>query len=365
PSFDSGELDYAFGLLAQTAIVGHQYDRAAYFRRLQAGRAAMSENSDALAVYLLFALHARYGPLAGFDNDLRHFSAYLSQPAILYALSNAYARNGWTIESLACEQAARSVSLTCASRMMTSLFLANAGCIDPARREAELTLLVNDPDTAVFRLEARLALARWATDENEDATVQHLSAAIDLIHQIPADGLRVEQSGRIVEIHDVAADLAWHSARIAMNQAHDPAAVKKHLDELMQLSPNDPEIVQNSYSLFKSAGRADDADKLFSNAYMQAHAELAQNPDDPVLMNQLAWLCARCDQKMPEAFDMASKAAAAEPDSAAILDTFAEVNFRMGHTDEAVKLETRALQIEPDDVFMNKQLKRFSSGKRN
>jgi tetratricopeptide (TPR) repeat protein len=359
PSFDSGELDFAFQVLTQNALADHQYDRAAHFRRLQANRVAMSEKSDPAAIYRLFALHAKYGPLTGFAGDLRNFSVYLGHPMVLYSLSKIYADHGQTIESLLCAQAARSASLSCGSRMIPAAFLADGGSVGLARREAMLALNSNDPDTAIYRLQARLALAQWAAlDENDAEAVQHLSAAMDLIHMIPADGMRIEQYGRIVEINDVASEFSWCSAKIALSN-HDDAAAKKNLDKLMELGPNDPDIVQNAYSLLKSAGRDADAQKLFDAAYTQAHQELLQSPDDPILMNQIAWLCARCDQKLPEALEMSSKAAAAEPDSAAILDTFAEVNFRVGHVDEAVKWETRALGFEPDDLFMAKQLARF------
>jgi Tfp pilus assembly protein PilF len=355
----SGEIDFAFQVLTQNALADQQYDRAAHFRRLQASRMAMSAKSDPTAIYQLFFLHARYGPLAGFAGDLRNFSAYLGYPEVLYALSQIYAHHGEIIESFVCAQAAQSASLTCGSRITAAAFLADGGSFDSARREAALALNSNDPDTAVYRLQARLELAQWAGLNDDDAqAAEHLAAAMELIHQIPADGMRIEQYGRVVEINDVASELAWRSAQIALNN-HDDAAAKKNLDKLMQLSPSDPDIVQNAYSLLKSAGRDADAQKLFDASYTQAHQELVQNPDDPVLMNQIAWLCARCDQKLPEAMEMSSRAVAAEPDSAAILDTFAEVNFRAGHADQAVKLETRALQFEPDDAFMAKQLARF------
>jgi tetratricopeptide (TPR) repeat protein len=359
PSFDSSELDFAFQVLTQNALAAHDYNRAAHFRRLQADRVAMSDKSDLSAIYRLFTLHANYGPLDGFAGDLRSFSAYLGHPTVLYELARIYSRHGQTIESLACFLAARSASLTCDSRMIAAAYLADGGSLELARREANLTLSSNDPDTAVYRLQAHMALAQWAAlDENDAQAVQHLAAATELIHQIPADGMHINQSGQMIQLNDVASELAWRSAKISLRN-RDDAATKKNLDRLMQLSPTDADMVQSAFAVLKSAGRDGDAQKLFDAAYTQAHQELLQNPDDPILMNQVAWLCARCDQKLPEALDLSSKAAAAEPDSAAILDTFAEVNFRIGHVDEAVKLETQALGFEPDDAFMNKQLQRF------
>jgi len=49
------------------------------------------------------------------------------------------------------------------------------------------------------------------------------------------------------------------------------------------------------------------------------------------------------------------------PNDAAILDTLAEVNFRMGNAKDAVRFETQASSLEPDDPFMKKQLARFKA----
>ena len=290
PTFDTGELDQTFQTLAQNAVAFHHNDRAAHFRRLQANRAAKSDNSASMAVCWLFALHAKYGPLAGFDDDLHHFSGYLGDPCVMYALSRIAGMRGDSMESLALEQAARASSLTASSRIAVSGFLFSADWADLARGEASAALASNDPATAVYRLEARLQLAHSAGVENDDViAVAHLNAAMDLIRQIPNDGARVARYGRIVEINDIAVEIAWRSARLFLNMP-DAESAKKHLDKLMELSPTDSEAVQNAYPLLKSAGRNEDAKKLFENWYGESHRQLAQDADDPEMMNQIAWL---------------------------------------------------------------------------
>jgi predicted Zn-dependent protease len=80
-------------------------------------------------------------------------------------------------------------------------------------------------------------------------------------------------------------------------------------------------------------------------------------------MNNLAWLCARCDQKLDEALDLSKQAVAAQPDNAAYIDTLAEVHFRRGDAAEAARLESQALRFKPDDEFMQRQYLRFKAGK--
>jgi len=76
-------------------------------------------------------------------------------------------------------------------------------------------------------------------------------------------------------------------------------------------------------------------------------------------MNNLAWLCARCNRRLTDAMKFADQAVAAEPDNSAYIDTDAECHFRAGDKADAIKLETRALQLTPNDTFMMGQLQRF------
>ena len=50
---------------------------------------------------------------------------------------------------------------------------------------------------------------------------------------------------------------------------------------------------------------------------------------------------------------------AALPENAAYLDTAAEAHFRNGDAKGAVRMETRALELRPNDAFMQEQLARF------
>ncbi len=47
------------------------------------------------------------------------------------------------------------------------------------------------------------------------------------------------------------------------------------------------------------------------------------------------------------------------PSNAAILDTLAEVNFRLGHPHDALRIELEAAKLQPDDPFMKQQVQRF------
>ena len=97
--------------------------------------------------------------------------------------------------------------------------------------------------------------------------------------------------------------------------------------------------------------RVDEAKRLFAAAYGFAKARLDADPTNPILQNGMAWLEAKCDENLDDALKLATDANAAAPDDAAIIDTLAEVNFHLGHFDEAVKLETRALELQPVEYY--------------
>ena len=91
---------------------------------------------------------------------------------------------------------------------------------------------------------------------------------------------------------------------------------------------------------------------------------LARGERDASLLNGLAWSCAIHDVQLPDALRAAERAAMLEPKSTDILDTLAEVYYRIGNVAKAVEVETRAAAIDPVNPYLKDQIARFKSGKR-
>jgi tetratricopeptide (TPR) repeat protein len=121
----------------------------------------------------------------------------------------------------------------------------------------------------------------------------------------------------------------------------------------------DPGLAADVVPALQQTGRTADAEKYFNFAYKDLSDELSAHPTDAEAMNNLAWLCARCNRRLDEAVKLADQAVAAEPDNSAYLDTDAECHFLAGDKQTAIKLETRALQLTPNDTFMMGQLQHF------
>ena len=85
-------------------------------------------------------------------------------------------------------------------------------------------------------------------------------------------------------------------------------------------------------------------------------------PKHPAAYNQAAWLSACCRRRLDRGLELARKAVALSPKTAAYHDTLAEVLFQLGKKAEAVAAQKRAVALSPARVYFRKQLKRIEAG---
>jgi tetratricopeptide (TPR) repeat protein len=94
--------------------------------------------------------------------------------------------------------------------------------------------------------------------------------------------------------------------------------------------------------------------------------EIQQKPDDPTPYNQLAWLIAntegdykealRCSEKSLELVRSNPRLAGSE---ASLLDTLGRCHYALGDYENAVKAQSRAVELDPESGLMSKQLEIF------
>ncbi|MGH7731269.1 MAG: DUF1028 domain-containing protein [Candidatus Eiseniibacteriota bacterium] len=107
------------------------------------------------------------------------------------------------------------------------------------------------------------------------------------------------------------------------------------------------------------AGRHDLAGRERERVRQIIVAALARGERDASMLNGLAWSCATHDFALEDAARAAERAAAIEPKSTDILDTLAEVYFRMNRIDRAIAIESRAAALDPKSQYLKDQLARF------
>lgn len=359
PSDDHGEVDAILKVLIARAI-----NRAEYADAVELSRRDMwysDELTPEQEVQNLFALHAQYGPQPGFDRDVRTFGAFFGQPEMMYVLGRIYAHEGGTLAAEACYAAAAAASLGDPdAHLRVGQFLLTQTWFDLARAEVRRAIATR-PGQAnpgdVFN--SYFTLARCAEglgDERQAAN--DLDEAQKALRAQPRNGAAEEA----VRLCESLAD--WHRLRDA-TQRDDRAEVARLADRLLNSAAwqlNKEASIDVDIDLtraLKSAGRNDDAAKVFGHAYPTLHDALNTTPHNAEALNNLAWLCARSGEHTADAYAWATEAIRLAPGNAAYLDTAAEAAAAVGKWDEAVQRETMALQLQPGDRFMARQLERF------
>jgi uncharacterized Ntn-hydrolase superfamily protein len=86
---------------------------------------------------------------------------------------------------------------------------------------------------------------------------------------------------------------------------------------------------------------------------------VADSVDDAEYLNNMAWFCAVYGLFLPEALEAAQRAVALSPEAPHILDTLAEIYFRLGERDQAIQTIERAIKLDPESAYYREQLTRF------
>lgn len=116
-------------------------------------------------------------------------------------------------------------------------------------------------------------------------------------------------------------------------------------------------------ALNDSLGNQPAADRERSRIGQALEWTLAQEDADAGTLNALAWYCATADMYLEESLTAAERAMAIEPENTGIIDTLAEVYFRLGRTEEAISTIEKGLAMEPDDEYLKSQRDRFKGSK--
>ena len=83
---------------------------------------------------------------------------------------------------------------------------------------------------------------------------------------------------------------------------------------------------------------------------------LAIDPDNPLVLNNLAYLYAERGEKLEEAMGYAKKAVEADPDNPVFLDTLGWLYYKTGDYSKALEYIERALEHDPDEAEIYEHL---------
>jgi tetratricopeptide (TPR) repeat protein len=366
--------DFVFDALIRIDLWDHNYDDAAeIYRALHARDSAAAavdrakSGSDALND--LFALHAQVGPLRGFASDVAANQPELARPQALYALGRLYQdRMGQNLVADALYRAAFARGFgSLWDREAVGDFLADHSWNELAATELETLLSIeSNRATSLYsnaNLRLGLVLARMGDDlgaaKHEEQAMHAIASAGGTVTRVRGARTFI---GKEAE-SEIWAEVHWHYLRAAKAK-NDRAEIDKRLDALIGLMSDDEQIALDVIPTLNELGRTEDANRFFIKPYAALRVALDENPKDAERMNALAWLCAKSGQRLEEALGIVEEALRIQPDNYAYLDTAAELNFALGRGAEAVRLERRALALNPGDEFMEGQLRRFQEKRR-
>lgn len=360
PSQDQGNLSQVLSFLEMRARRQKDFDELARLLRRQAARGT----DDGKAIFRLFALHAEHGPLEGYAADREAFAERISVPLWRYVQATLLRRRGRPAVGQLLELSAiGDESQGVADHYATGEKLLDAGWDRLAARELALVIQLADQGELPYATNAHFQLALIDQRRDDDAAVaEHLRQGVALAGRMGAAVAVGDDDGGVLAADEASRNL-W--ARIhfheflAAKKRGEPAEANRQLNKVLELKPSSMELVLELVPAVRQAGRVEEARDVFERAYAEAKKRLDARPEEPELMNNLAWLCARCDERLEEARALSERSVELAPENPAYLDTLAEIYFRLGHGPRAAELEQRALELQPGDEFMIMQLERF------
>lgn len=129
-----------------------------------------------------------------------------------------------------------------------------------------------------------------------------------------------------------------------------PAEAARRIEQWTNANPKDVRFMMLAADQLMAGKDLVGAERLYQKA-------LALQPMNAVALNNLALVLDR--RGRPEAVDYAQRAFKALGDSAAIMDTLAMLKSKAGEHEQALTLQRRALQLEPDNAALRLGLGRI------
>jgi hypothetical protein len=357
--------------------------------------AAGAESADARAGKLLAlaALLQRYDQTKLSAKYLARISATEVSSQILVEQGNLYAEEKFWSEAIRAYDAA----WTKDRRNASALYLlgwaqSKHGEDAQGRQQIEIALIISLGEGDSRRLLAR-TLARLHVDEEAARQRQlvlrlaapHESSVVQALDEMCAAAVSAENAmktgtpglallsqrlsaefllTRDVFLTETRYYVQWRAFahRIAareMLRAGKTAAAIEEIRRAEAIMPEDVQIALDCDGDLRKLHAGAEADALYRRIADRLQADCRVFPRYATCRNDLAWMAANLDRDLDMALANAQRAVELAPQSAGILDTLAEVQFRRGNRAQAIQLARRCIELDGDGPLYKERLARF------
>ena len=213
-------------------------------------------------------------------------------------------------------------------------------------------------------------LAQLRTDHGQSAALWATEGWLYAYQERPAAAVEALRHAIQLDEHHLFAHIELSRLLMAEGRFAEAEAA---LTEAVRIQPDDPQLVLTLGDCQLRQGLAERAARTFDRAltaevvsavdialtyhehqrpdraiYYYERA-LASAPDDPLILNNLAWTYAEEGQRLSYALNLSMRAVKLEAESPVYLDTYAELLHLLGRHAHAVAIMRQALALEPTD----------------
>jgi hypothetical protein len=345
--------DARAGKLLALAALLHRYDQDKLSAKYLA-RVAPAEVSS----QMLIELGDRYAEQMKWSDAIRAYDAACTKDrrnaSALFLLGWAKIKNGKEAEGRKDMDLALVIPLADGeSRHSLAQTLARLHNDEEAARQRQLVLRLAGPhETSIIR-----ALADMCDAETEKPQ----ASGMTLISQRLAAEFLLSQGVFQVETRFY---IQWRAMahRFAAREllcAGNTAAAIEEIHRAEAIMPEDVELALDCDAELRKRGAATEADALYHRMADRLESDSRLFPHYATSRNDLAWMAANLDRDLDMALSNARRAVELAPQSAGILDTLAEVQFRRGNRAKAVQLARRCIELDSDRQLYKDRLARF------
>lgn len=227
-------------------------------------------------------------------------------------------------------------------------------------------------------------LAHLRVDHGQSASLRATEGWLHARQERPAAAIEALRQAIQLDEHHLFAHIELSRLLIAEGRL---AEAEIALVEAVRIQPDDPQLALTLGDCQLRQGLAERAARTFDRA-LQAEVisavdiariyyerqwpdraieyyerALASAPDDPLILNNLAWTYAEEGRRLGYALNLSLRAVKLDAESSVYLDTYAELLHLLGRHAHAVAIMRQALALEPTDgdhrAYLEGQMAKF------